>query len=636
MRITRLRLENFRIHRDSVLAIGDASFVCVKGRNFAGKTTIGQGLSMCLTPSTAGLDPQGRKFIKKIKRGESKAAITADVQTRNRLIRRTVTLNASATGRTQKSICLSDPEWNPTPFDKKLEENEAALSVVLNTDAFLRMDERRQKSLLAGLALPSRYDFDRSIVEGVEKLLPGAINFEGEPFAVITQAYKELFEERKIVNRQVREFSIPEPVSVPAGVDSASLQDQLTRLHMARREREQERTRAVADAAKEEANRTHAKSKREESLNREKREEEAIRAKMLSDGKLAYLQKLTGGKDELERLRKEHSKLLPMRESYRAQLVSLKALPKGTVTCPTCEQAVKAENLRALAEKLERFIGEINEQLSLMERKIQALGDVGVAVELLAAHEKAKADLAVFEGQAEERRRTREEVLVPEPVLFDFAPYEQSLAEIDGEVEQVTLQLRPMIAAEERRKEIAIKSAQLEKLKENAALLDTLVKYFDKDGIKAKLIGEYIGGFEAKLNEVLSAWGYSCALSIEPYSFDVTNARGDTNPVEELSGAERVMFSMAFQCAVSRTANIGLVVMDEVAMFLPELRPLLNRRLYEVLRDGYLEQVILLVADTSEQVPALPGAAFFMVDEGSVYPLGTGTTQATRLENVNA
>jgi hypothetical protein len=132
-----------------------------------------------------------------------------------------------------------------------------------------------------------------------------------------------------------------------------------------------------------------------------------------------------------------------------------------------------------------------------------------------------------------------------------------------------------------------------------------------------------VNTFEHRLNEVLNAWGYSCALSIEPYSFDVTTAREDVIPLRELSGAERVMFSLAFQCAVSRTANIGIVVIDEVATLLPELRTTMYRQLHGMVRDGYLDQVIMLVADTSEELPSKPlaGSAFFMVDGGAVYPL---------------
>jgi DNA repair exonuclease SbcCD ATPase subunit len=269
------------------------------------------------------------------------------------------------------------------------------------------------------------------------------------------------------------------------------------------------------------------------------------------------------------------------------------------------------------------WLKDVNNSLYVIEQKIKALGDVDEAIGLIEAHEKAERELDAFDAQASGRQQEIEKARqnMPGPTLFDFAPYNESIGECDAEIERLSGLLRPVIVAEERRKEIEVKRSQLAVLKNRATVLDQLVKYFDKDGIKAKLIGQYIGGFEQKLNEVMGAWGYSCDLTIEPYSFDVTNARGDVIPVRELSGAERVMFSLAFQCAVSRTASIGMVVIDEVAMFLPEIRPVLNERLYQMIKEGYLEQVIMLVADSSERAPSMPGMAFYMVDEGVVYPL---------------
>lgn len=624
MRLTKLHLENFRIHRDSVLSIGDSTFVVIRGSNFAGKSTIGQALSMCLTPSTTGLDAQGRGYISKIKRGATKAVIAADFQTKRHAVQRTVTLNTNASGRTQKTVCLSDPSWNTTRFDEQLDKQRAALTVVLNTDAFLLMDEKGQKNLLAGLALPSHYDFPPLTIEEVEQVLGvGVINFDGEPFAAINLAYKKLFDERQIVNRQVKEFVIPEALTAPEGVDSRSLQDQLAAQRERLREKMRERDQAVSEASREELARQRAKDKVQDAIDSASRRERAIRERLIKEGQLGYLRKIAESKPELEKLKTEAAACQRVRDSYAVQLKAFEEIPWNAKQCPACEQPIGAEQLKALGEKLKTGLRGANTSLSLVEQKIKALGDVEEAVGLIEGHEAALKELGEFDQQAEERKRKVEqaEKNVPEPTLFDFAPFNISMSEIEMEIERLSGLLRPVIVAEERRKEIGVKQGQLVVLKEKAMVLDHLVKYFDKDGIKAKLIGEYIGGFEHKLNEVMAAWGYSCALSIEPYSFDVTTARGDVVPVRELSGAERVMFSLAFQCAVSMTANIGMVVIDEVAMFLPDVRRTMNERLYDMVNRGFLEQVILLVADTSEQAASLPGMAFFMVDSGEVHPL---------------
>jgi hypothetical protein len=60
------------------------------------------------------------------------------------------------------------------------------------------------------------------------------------------------------------------------------------------------------------------------------------------------------------------------------------------------------------------------------------------------------------------------------------------------------------------------------------------------------------------------------------------------------------------------------VVIDRVDTLLPDLRPALYRHLFQAVTDGTLDQVILLVADTSEQVPKLNDSRFFIIEEGNI------------------
>ncbi len=625
MKVTRLHLENFRNHANSVLDCGDASFVVVRGRNFDGKSGIGQGLSMCATPSTTNLDPRGSGFATKIRRGTPKAVITTDFLDEGHQVQRTVTLSASASGRAQRTTCLDDPAWR-TVFDKKLEDNRAALTVALNTDAFFRMDEKEQKNLLAALALPTRYDFDRDKVALVEKLLgQGQVDFNREPFAVIQSAYKKLFEERQVVNRQVREFYIPESLPVPGGLSSSMLEKQLEQCREDRRARMQERDRAVSNANKIEQGRSRIKARIDsinEAIEGELHRAEPLKQRLLASDRVASLRKVASGKEQWDKLIKAQSDNARLINQCRAEYDKLGIVPLGSKQCPTCNQLIDAIKVTDAKKRLADEIKLAEEADIQINNKIKMLGEVISACELIAAHDAAQKELEAIDSCVVEKRRLLgiAERELPQTEEFNFQPYDTPIAECDAQIEQLTQQLRPVIAAEERQKEIAAKEQQYAVLKEQAAQLDVLVKYFDKDGIKAELLAKYIGGFESKVNEMMGAWGYRCTLSIEPYSFHVTTARGDVVPVGELSGAERVMFSLAFQCAVSRTANLGLVVIDEVAMFLSEIRPAMNKRLYAMVKEGYLDQVILLIADASEELPKKvpPGAAFFMVTDGTV------------------
>jgi DNA repair exonuclease SbcCD ATPase subunit len=259
-------------------------------------------------------------------------------------------------------------------------------------------------------------------------------------------------------------------------------------------------------------------------------------------------------------------------------------------------------------------------------QSLGSLGDVDGAIAKLDKHKTAvaeKTDLAAkIEEQEKELKSAKNEADKDVGGLFDSSTFDNTIAETDSKIETILQQIQPVIAAEEREKDIATKKEQFAKLEAKAAKLDKLVKYFDKDGVKAKLIAEHIGGFEIKCNEVLASWNYSCSLSIEPFKFEITDYRGVSTPLIELSGAEELMFYAAFQCAVSRTAGIGFVVIDRVDTLLPDLRPALYKHLYEMIENNTLDQIILLVADTSEQVPKLANSSFFMVEEGNIRRLG--------------
>ncbi len=281
--------------------------------------------------------------------------------------------------------------------------------------------------------------------------------------------------------------------------------------------------------------------------------------------------------------------------------------------------------LEALQKAAQVELTEAQERDTDILRTMKSLGDVDGAVAAIAKHNAAKAERNEINAVIAEKEKTltigKQKLAtlgVKADVVFQF---EQPLIEADNEITRLTDQLRPAIAAEERAKEIVSRQEGLARLEAKAEALDTLVKYFDKDGIKATLLSEHIGGFEGRLNEVLSAWGYKCSLSIEPYEFLCTDARGITTPVKELSASEQLMFSVALQSAVSRAAGIGIVVADRMDTFLPAERAKANRCLHSLVSKGDLEQCILIVSDPSMEVRPVPNTEFFFVSDGSVQKL---------------
>lgn len=625
MRLNSFRLQNFRNHADSTIDLTGASFVVLRGSNFAGKSSVAQGISMALTPSTDALDEQGRGFVSKIRWGQTKAVLTAIIQGKH-IIERTVTLNQNTSGRTPKNRCLDDDDWHPLPFENFLDYNRPALSVALNTTYFLSLAEKDQMNLLAKMALPPRYDFPAEKIQAVERAIgPGLIDFTGEPFAVIKATYKLLYETRTQANADVKACTIPEALPLPSGIDSNSLQG---KINAARQRREQigaERDAAVRKANEVEVKRTRLQSRIERDQEKAKEESNRlgeIQKQVLSEAKVKSHEFTLAGKDEYAQLTAERNQLAVTIREKNEELARLEGLPDAGTNCPTCLQVVDGEKLRQMAfrsaHERDTAVRRDNEIL----RRMQELGDVAGAESALAKHTAAlEAKKATESILMEKNRLVRDGnvELQAMPAAVDATlAFAQPLADVDAEINNLIAEMRPVIAAEERVKEIAKKTEELNKLKAKAASVSGLVKYFDKDGIKAELLAKHIGSFEKSINETLAAWGYSCALSMEPYQFEVRKPDGVTLAIKELSGSEALMFSVALQCAVSRAAGIGLVVADRMDTFLPAERAKANRALYTATQSGALEQVVLIVSDTSKEVPNLPGARFFYVENGAV------------------
>ena len=630
MKIKRLELEDFRNHKHTTIDM-DAKFVVFRGANFSGKTSIAQAISMCLTPSTTSLDATGRGFQTKIRRGESRAIITADIQGGKHLVRNTVKLDTNTTGRTSRSVCLDDDTWHCGPFDKMLESNRVPLSVALNTDAFMNMDEKAQKALLAKLALPEHYDFPEEVTTQVARLIGvDAVDFDAEPFSVIEKAYKLLYKEREGLNREVKAFVFPEPIKLEnPSLTSDKLQALLSEARDARQAILTKRDAAVKKAGDGEVERAKLETRLtalEEKIKEETEKLRAAEAKMLTDARYKEALRIAGNKAKHDQITQARTELAGQVRAAKTALANMGSIAGSDGECGACGQKVTAEymgNLKAhYEEKISR--GAVDDDALLQELK--ALGNVEGAGNALAQHDAANKDCETIAGILSEKAKLLKDgraKLEAMGVKVDAAaPFAEPIAEADKKIADLTDQLRPVIAAEERTKDVEKKIEQLSKMQAKAELADKLVRLFDKDGIKAKLLSQHIGDFESKLNSTLDAWGYQASLSIEPYMLAVKDSKGITTPVQELSGSEQLMFSYALQCAVSRAAGLGIVVADRLDTFLPEQRKKANHRFYESVTNGELDQVILLVSDESETVPNLPESAFFKVQDGMAWRLG--------------
>lgn len=624
MRLQDLRITNFRNIVQAQLAIEENKLVVIRAGNRQGKSSIRQAISMLLTPSTDGLDPLGRGYATKIRRGASKAEIEGTIQGSVHQVRRRVMLGLS---REDKTVCLDDPDWHPLPFEQLLEYNRAALSVCLNTDNFLlTLDEAKQKTLLSSLVLPSQYDFPADKVAEVERLLgKGAINFAGDPLAAIEKAYRKLYDERAAANKRVKEFAIPDSLPIPEGVDSKGLQQQLEEARHRRRTIQTERDAVVARVSSE-ASETAKLESRITTLDAKLREDDAriraLESKILDDNKLEGLKTVVSQKGKRDAIRAQRSQGANVITMIDDQLEKMRSLrDAGQSTCPTCDQPIDLVKINTIIDELTGNLNKYKRADSEFVREESLIGNVEAAETAVKAHEEAASDKKAIQSKIAETNKQLTKARKDfngRQVLTVPPEYDERLKSVDDQIQKLETDLRPAIVAESRGEEIKKKTAELEVLKKSAADLDTMVKYFDKDGIKAELLGKHIGAFTHEVNAGLVAWGYKATFTIEPYEFNVTTSLGVTSPAKELSDSEKLLFSVALQCAVAKQSQIGLVVCDRMDTFLPSEREKVNACLYNMLVEGHLDQVWLIASDESQEVPEIPRSIFFTVENGQV------------------
>ena len=636
MKIKSIRLQGIRNHTDSIIDIGNDSFVVIRGVMGSGKSSIAQGLSLNVAQSTMDLSADGKGFVSKIKRGENKGVITAEIQGKH-LIRNAVTLDAVKSERSSYVECLDNPDEKGIiiGFANFLKAKREALLVATNTQYLLSVkDEATLKNILAKLVLPAHHDFPEDKIAAVNSALgTGIIDFSGEPFGIIEKTYKLLYKERETVNRQVKDFVVPDALSAPQGVDSAALQVKLNQAREERQKLSNDRDEAVRKSNEIEVKRTRLQTRIEGLQTKITEETNRLRTagdNILSDAKVKKFTKTSESKEQLAKLERERTILAATIADRKKEIDRFEQLPDAGTTCPTCDQVIDGNKLSSMAVKASQELSASQQRDHEILRQMQELGDVTGAVSSLGKHETAIKEKAAIESiLAEKSKLLKADRTELDALGMRGDPtqaFVQPLADVESKINAVLAQLQPVIAAEQRKVEIESKTEQLKKLQVKAASLNSLVVYFDKDGVKKYLIDDNIGQFEDDINEVLGVCGYETTLCMEPFSFEVKTPTADFGPMKELSKAERQLFLPAFQCAVSIAAGINMVVIDDMDTYLKEtgLRGKVYAKMYEMLTKGMLEQVIMIEASADDTLPSpqAPNSAYFFVNQGTVRRLG--------------
>jgi AAA domain len=613
MRFPRIQISSFRSHIDTTLDL--QPLTVIRAPNAAGKSSIEKAFEITLAGRTDETASDGKGSINLIRAGHKKAHITItaeDGEDAPRLIE--CALNGTA--RTVLVSKPSDPQYTGgKEFNEWLEMNSQTLSCLCNNRYFVSLKPAEQKDILAAIILPKTHTWADWVMPAAHELKL-SINWAKTPFEVIEEAYATAFKERTNVNRDLKNFVMPEGST--EGHDmyeaySQKLRGRKTELDAAKAKK------VVAESDARNASNTLMQAEQRLVQARGRLDREAalvteLDARMLAPKKLKELEALSKKAPEaakLDALTAELTVSLRLKKEALAKLKELSANP----TCPTCATPITEELMQAIGHPIIKEIDELNDRSKQAFDDRKALGDPADALKQVEAHHQAVKDQGAAKGRIRDEQAAVADAESKIDELkaaskVDTSALDAEIADLTGRVENGTKAVadaRTAAELKERKDAATIKKA---KLTEQQASLNKIVNYFEKE-VKAELLAASIGPFTQTMNQVLAQWGYTCHISIEPYIFAIT-FKGDNDEdvdisLNHLSKSQKYRFSAAFQVALAITTGFRFVICDESDIYDTAGRT----NLFKALRDAELDQVVVLGTDERTGVPAIEGAVFY-------------------------
>lgn len=621
MRFRKIQLQNFRSHTDTTLELDRLSVI--RGTNAAGKSSIEQAIQITIAGHADGTTADGKGSIGLIRAGASKAFITMAIQKSPETPdERILKCALNGTARTVLVTKPDDPQYaGGEEWKEWLVVNRSVLSCLVNNRYFVDLKEDDQKDVLASIILPKTYEWPEWVKPMCHDLSL-KINWAKTPFEIIDQAYDVAFKERTNVNRDVKNFKMPDGETT--GHENYQEYSQL----LATRQKELDAAKAKkskleADYNLNKATLDAAYRRRDEAdvrLSREQQGIDVIEAKLLTPGKLKEHQKIAKGEKEAAKLDAELPSLdarIRVKKDAQTALNKMSAQP----SCPTCSSPITEELVATLAQPLIAEINKLSDERQANIEQRKSLGNPAESARLVAEHVQAEQDMQRAKQRIKDEQTIIQDAEAKIAELEAISGAAPDTSAIDGEIADIAakvqrgteavnsaraameLHMRKEKAEEERKKLLAAQ-----------ANLNKLVDYFGSE-VKTELLAGSIGTFTDAMNEVLGQWGYTCQLSIEPYVFAIMFRDSDNMPhpisLKHLSKSQRYRFATAFQVALAIISGFRFVIVDEADIYDTAGRS----GLFTALNSGDLDQAIVMGTDERTAVPDIDGTVFYRFDD---------------------
>jgi DNA repair exonuclease SbcCD ATPase subunit len=147
--------------------------------------------------------------------------------------------------------------------------------------------------------------------------------------------------------------------------------------------------------------------------------------------------------------------------------------------------------------------------------------------------------------------------------------------------------------------------AERDKLAAELTVAEALVDLLGPKGIRAKVLQDAVGDFEAAINSALAAFGFSLGINVDPWRVEVCRpAMNGWVSFEMLSAGEQLWTGLAFQLALAALSGLDFCCLDAAEGVVGRRREILTG----LVMGAPVGQVVVAMAKPEDEpAPVLPG-----------------------------
>ena len=599
MKITRIVLQNFRNYQDATMDLGGRTLLL--GPNGSGKSTVPDAILWCLTGRCRGVDGKGQGQKDLIRLGAESARVELDLGSWQTA--RTISRNGSATSTMKTEQILG-----------KLGTTEGMLAAVVYGQTFFDLHHADAKALLMNAL---NVQVPKADLPGVD--LSGA---ESAGLAELEGLYQAAFASRAAAKRHLAglpQAIRPKVVDIKAAQSSEDLQADIQRHQDTMQALAKVKADADAALASQQAKADAA--------------ERAVNA----------VAQLTGAKAAHENMLAEDQGRL---QNAKADVAAAEALPAE----PVDQLAIQARELEVLIEKLGSHDpdrgcvlsasipcltkgAEFAAQVAGLQGKVKSLGErmkagqarhsaIVAATQAVKEAERSvaydQAQLADAERKLAQAQAAQADTKALEKALPGLRKAAKKAAQdvVDHRLAMDKTMAAWQAVVQHQGAQEAFEKAQQARQAAEAEVdrLEALVALLGPGGVRLQALEAALAVFNGQISEALAPFGFTLAISADPWEVIVDLGSGEGVRFEMLSKGQRLFTGLAFQLALAKVSGLGFVVVDDVEAVVGQARRLLTG----VVMTSDLEQILVAMAKPDEEpAPELPGLQVIRVSEAA-------------------